>query len=312
MHVEPDAVDAVDERIGLLKLLRDVLERAGLVPPSDDRLHHPAAVDAVHTAQRALRSGRLDDDRRQSVQDVLDRLPPPAFGPAAPQSHLHRSVMRALRSIPPRQDADGAPVTIDIAPWRPAEHEVLNRTVTLLDRIWPESLAELRATVMEIALLTGNAINGYTDFTVHGTVLINRTRLTDAADGLPGPVRFAEALVHEGAHTRCNAAAVADPFLQPEPAADSGPSSGHVLVATPLRADFRPLSGLFQQTVVLARSVQLYRRLDDHHPAIDTRRTRLLDSADQAVTTLTAHTGALTPRGRKVLAECAAVLGSQR
>ncbi|MFE5851823.1 hypothetical protein ACFQ61_01155 [Streptomyces sp. NPDC056500] len=77
MHVEPDAVDAVDERIGLLKLLRGVLERVGLVPSPDDRLHHPTAVDAVHTAQRALRSGRLDDDRRQSVQDVLDVLGSP-------------------------------------------------------------------------------------------------------------------------------------------------------------------------------------------------------------------------------------------
>ncbi|MEU0985962.1 hypothetical protein [Streptomyces sp. NPDC005953] len=46
MHVDPDAVDAVDERTVLLKLLRDVPERAGLVPPPDDRLHHPATVDA--------------------------------------------------------------------------------------------------------------------------------------------------------------------------------------------------------------------------------------------------------------------------
>ncbi|WP_058047700.1 hypothetical protein [Streptomyces roseifaciens] len=38
-----------------------------------------------------------------------------------------------------------------------------------------------------MALLDGMAIDGFTDFTVHGAVLINRRRLSATRSGLPGP-----------------------------------------------------------------------------------------------------------------------------
>ncbi|MCM2392532.1 aKG-HExxH-type peptide beta-hydroxylase [Streptomyces albipurpureus] len=314
MYVEPDAAGAVKERTVLLERMREVLDRAGLAAPRGS-LGHPAAVDVVHTAQRELRSGPLTPDRRRTLMDALDRLPPPVFGPAEPGGHLSRSVTRALRSIPPRRGANGQPVTLALARWQAAEREVLAETVGLLNRIWPEYADEIRETVMEIALLEGDAINGYTDFTIHGAVLVNRVRLTESATGLSGVVRLAEALVHEGAHTRCNAAAVADPFLQPERLLSSGApdapgGSGGLLVTTPLRADPRPLTGLFQQLVVLARSVLLYRRLAGQGSAVDARHAQLLVSAHQAVDTLTAHRQALTPHGRRVLAESAALLES--
>lgn len=315
MRVEPSARGAVEDRARLRKRMRTVLDRADLRVPQE-ALHHPAAVEIVHLVQRAARSGPLGPDRLRSFADWLDRVPPaPVCGAAAPQGHLGRSVARALRSVPAR-DADAPAVTADVVEWEAAERDVLDAALGLLERFWPESAAELRETVVEVALLGGAAIDGFTDFAVHGAVLVNRGRLLDSSDGLPGVVRCAEALVHEGAHTRCNAAAVAEPFLLPDGAGRGGADQGgQVLVATPLRADPRPLTGLFQQTVVLARSVLLYRRLagarfpDPGPAAVEARYAKLLDGARQAVRTLTAHTDSLTPHGRTVLAECAAVTG---
>ncbi|HET6856582.1 MAG TPA: HEXXH motif-containing putative peptide modification protein [Streptomyces sp.] len=325
MLVEPDAQDAAEDRTELLDRMRAVLERVEVEPPPADVLRHPAAVEAVHTAGR-LWSGPLEPDRRQTLADLFAELPAAAFGPAEPRGHLRRSVARALRAVPARTGPDGLPVAVEVAEWRAAERETLAEAVALLTRVWPESAAETEQTVAEIALLDGNAIDGFTDFTVHGAVLINRVRLQPSPTGLPGPVRFAEALVHEGAHTRCNAAALTGAFLLPDgswttngsgtssssPSHTSSASSGELLVATPLRADPRPLTGLFQQAVVLARSVHFYRRLSGlESAAVDARRQRLLDSGRQAVDTLAAHAGALTGRGREVLEQCADVVRAQ-
>ncbi|MCX5379740.1 HEXXH motif-containing putative peptide modification protein [Streptomyces sp. NBC_00091] len=315
MHVEPDAKGAVHERTELLHRMRRVLERAELAAPERAALRHPAVVEVVHAAGRALRSGPLDPERRRRLAARLEGVSPSAaFGPADPQGHLSRSVARALRAVPARQGADGRPVTAEVVVWRESEREALAQAVGLLTRVWPQGAAEVRESVAEIALLDGEAIDGFTDFTVHGAVLVHRARLTDSAAGLPGPVRFAEALVHEGTHTRCNAAALTEPFLIPdEPQgtdADAPGGGGELLVATPLRADPRPLTGLFQQTVVLARSVLLYRRLAVlEDPAVGARHDRLLGSAHQAVETLDSHSGKLTAHGQRLLAQCAGVLG---
>ncbi|AJT69978.3 hypothetical protein T261_8385 [Streptomyces lydicus] len=309
MHIEPDRQGAVDDRTVLLDRMREVLGRAGLAPPQGDGLRHPAAVELVHTVQRALRAGPLAPGRRQSLEAQLAHVSQPLFGPADPQGHLKRSVGRALKAIPAAVGAGGQPVTAEVAVWRPAERELLTEALSLLTRVWPESAVETREAVVEIALLDGDAIDGFTDFTVHGGVFVNRARLTESGDGLPGPVRCAEALVHEGAHTRCNVAAVRKPFLLPERSAGTGSSQqDDLLVATPLRADRRPLTGLFQQTVVLTRSLLFYRRLGNLGTAVDARRDRLLGSARQAVDTLTDHAHKLTTPGQQVLVECAAAL----
>ncbi|WP_329073143.1 aKG-HExxH-type peptide beta-hydroxylase [Streptomyces sp. NBC_01429] len=367
MHVEADVRGAVEDRREVVERIRAVLDRlefaeateateaTGLTEftdpkapggpgerasaltaasVSDDVLRRPAAIEAVHTAQRALRSGTPTREPLTALAAVLGRFAgdgPPALGPAEPQDHLRRSVSRALRSIPARRRDDGAPVTAGVVGWDAEQRHVLVRAVDLLTGIWPEMVGELSETVAEVALLDGDAIDGFTDFTVHGVVLLHRDRLTTSASGLPGPVRCAEALVHEGTHNRCNAAAVAEPFLLPDPAdggatgADGGSAGsggtgaaapGALRVTTPLRADPRPLSGLFQQTVVLARGVLLYRRLaapamlrmpGTAERAVTAREARLTASARQAVDTLTAHSGALTDSGLALLGECAAV-----
>ncbi|MEW1865498.1 HEXXH motif-containing putative peptide modification protein [Streptomyces sp. NPDC088194] len=315
MRVEPDAQEAVHERTQVLRRLRRVLERAELTPPAPEALRHPAAAEVAHLAQHALRLGPLRPEQHSRLAARLERVPPAAFGPADPQDHLDRSVTRALRAIPARQGADGQPVTAVLTVWDERERASLARALGLLTRVWPEAAAEVRETVTEIALLDGEAINGFTDFTVHGAVLIHRARLTDSAAGLPGHVRFAEALVHEGTHTRCNAAALTTPFLEPGDQAqdaDGTGRAGELLVETPLRADPRPLTGLFQQTVVLARSVEFYLRHTGADPAVDSRRATLLRGAHQAVDTLNAHADQLTDDGKRLLAECGALIGADR
>ncbi|MGW6236004.1 aKG-HExxH-type peptide beta-hydroxylase [Streptomyces sp. NPDC055094] len=310
MHVEPDAREATRERTGLVERMRAVLLRAELAPPPEEALRHPAAAETVHTAQHALRSGALGQERRATLSARLGALTAPSGGPAEPAGHLRRSLARALRSLPaPR--SDGPPRTAATAAWTGREREVLADALALLAAAWPRSAAEIRETVAEVALLEGNAIDGYTDFAVHGAIFLNRVRLTPGDDGLPAAVRCAEAVLHEATHTRCNAAAVAQPFLLPERASGEGGAGtgtgGPLLVATPLRADPRPLSGLFQQTVVLARIVCLYERLDQSGEAVARRRERVTASARQAVHTLAEHEHSLTPRGGSVLASCAVV-----
>jgi HEXXH motif-containing protein len=189
--------------------------------------------------------------------------------------------------------------------WRDTDRVVFTKAVNLLEAAWPQMLAELREMVRQVVLLRGDAIEGFTDFAVHGSVMINQARLATGSTGLPGPVRLAEALVHEGTHTRCNAAQMVRPFLRP--AGGDGE-----LVMTPLRADPRPLTGLFQQLVVLVRSALLYRRLpvgegigDAAHRA---RLDRLIGQAHQSAETLARHLKALTSHGQEVLAEATALL----
>ncbi|MFI7292219.1 aKG-HExxH-type peptide beta-hydroxylase [Streptomyces anulatus] len=318
MRVEPDARESAEERSALALMTRTALERVGLEVLSREAAR-PAVVEAAHVAQHMIRTGHPTPERLTRVTGMLDRarsdrattpssgLPWPVEL-AEPGPHLERSVARALKSVPKRATEPDAPHGSEVTGWRAHERDTAHHAVALLRSAWPGAAAELSTVLVQIALLDGPAIDGFTDFTVHGAVFIRRDRLTPDPDGLPGPVRLAEALVHEGAHTRCNAASVATrPFLRP--LKDDGP-----MVTTPLRIDPRPLTGLFQQMVVLARSVLLYRRLiaDDTdeagaHAAVRLRHDLLARSAAEAVSTMTGHRDALTDHGAAILEDAALV-----
>lgn len=218
---------------------------------------------------------------------------------------------RALAARPRGADLTGGSRLVG---WERAERAALDDSRDRLAAAWPEMLTELRICVAQVALLEGRVIDGFTDFATHGAVYVNRARLGASPRGLPGPVRFAEALVHEGTHTRCNAAQLSSPFL-------TAAADGVDPVRTPLRADPRPLAGLFQQAVVLTRCTELYRRLlNAEHttvtaaehttvtPALAARRDRLSSNARQAIGTLRQHRGSLTAHGLAVLGECDALL----
>ena len=152
--------------------------------------------------------------------------------------------------------------------------------------------------------MDGGGIDGFTDFRVHGAVFVNRRRFATGRP-IPAEIRVAEALVHEGTHTRCNAAALGRPFLLPAGTDDD------LLVLTPLRPDLRPLNGLFQQVVVLARCLSLYDRLagaGNGGEAVAARRDKLLAQSRQGLGTIGAHRARLAPHGLEVLGEAEAVM----
>jgi HEXXH motif-containing protein len=286
-------------------------------------LSHPAVVAAAHALQRAGRSDKITPEQRQVFFDQLRQAAEcvshsaqqtssgddlwRSVDLAMPQPHLQDSVARALAVIPARKASGGGDdrtlAGSAVIAWRDADRMVFRETVELLHAAWPQMLAELRAMVHQVALLGGNAIDGFTDFTVHGAVMINQARLATGSTGLPGSVRLAEALVHEGTHTRCNVAQMVRPFLRP--AGGDGE-----LVMTPLRADPRPLTGLFQQLVVLVRSALLYHRLPVGADAAAqrARQAKLIGQAHQGVEALHRHREVLTDHGQEVLTEAAAVL----
>lgn len=219
---------------------------------------------------------------------------------ASPQHHLRASLTRAIAQLPATVLAGRNPQQTVVTDWLDDHRAGFCAAANLLHRAWPQMLDELRVTVCQVALLAGNAVDGFADFTIHGAVLINCRRLKDDSHGLPGPVRFAEALVHEGTHSRCNAAVVAQPVLRPAAAADP------LTVMTPLRPDPRPLIGLFQQLVVLARCVLFYQRLLDSEvdgAAVRARHKVLLDQAVKARDVLRRHRDQLTDAGYVVVTD---------
>lgn len=308
-------------------MLWDIDEDPGLLNVMLSHVSHPAVVAIAFALQCASRSGEVSLERNSDLKQKIryaanacasfDTQPTSSGAAlwksvdlALPQHHLCESVTRALAVIPARHDSrgngDGEVLSSEVIPWRSADRAIFRKTVDLLHAAWPQMLAELREIIYQVALLRGKAIDGFTDFGVHGAIMINQARLVSDDTGLPGAVRLAEALVHEGAHTRCNAAAVGRPFLLP--ANGSGD-----LVQTPLRADPRPLAGLFQQLIVLVRSALLYRRLPGgaSDPAHHARQDKLIDQAHQGAETLTRHVPALTDHGREVLAEARALLDGE-
>ena len=130
-----------------------------------------------------------------------------------PEAHLRESLVRALAALPRKPGTPPGPASMDIGEWREDERDVFCAAGCLLAEVWPQMLAEASAVVRQVALLAGRHIDGYTDFTTHGVVFINRHRLEPGRTGLPGSARLAEALVHEGTHNRFNVAALSRPFL---------------------------------------------------------------------------------------------------
>jgi HEXXH motif-containing protein len=333
VRILPDAHNAGQDQAAVCRIVRIALERGFSWNADADRrildvmvshLSHPAIVAAAHAVQRAGRSSEITPEHHQVLADQLRQAAAGASRSAqqtssghgrwrsvdlaGPQPHLQNSVRRALAVIPARSGAGGdgrKPASSEVTCWRDADRVVFREAVDLLQAAWPRMLAELEEMVHQVVLLRGNAIDGFTDFAVHGAVMINQARLATGSTGLPGPVRLAEALVHEGTHTRCNAAQVVRPFLRP-----AGGDGERVM--TPLRADPRPLAGLFQQLVVLVRSAVLYRRLPagggSGAAAHRARQDTLIGQAHQGAQTLTRHREALTEHGQEVLAAAMALL----
>ncbi len=335
MHVQPDVRGSRSDRADVERILSGVLDgvlsRLGSgdgngngtprVDVSPESLRYPGLYAAAYEAQAACRSGRPAEAEGQrlaaQLREAVERARASgarrtASGCSAwsvdlapPEDHLRDSLARAVFQVPPRPDRLEALAALHIGDWSDADRSAFCRATCLLAAAWPEMLDELTEVVQQIALLDGFGVDGFTDVATHGAIYVNRARLEPDDAGLPGPMRMAEAIVHEGAHNRCNAAALANPFLA-DPKSGSEP-----VVMTPLRQDPRPLTGLLQQLVVLVRSVILYDRLldpPDPPAAAVARREKLRGQASEALRLIGGHTGRLTDNGRTVVAEAADLL----
>lgn len=327
MRIEPDAGPAARDEDRLGGLVAGVLTAAGCAAGTWQRedLRYPGTHALAHRLRQARRERPSPPDREHTTEQVrtvvlrsrdsaararhaaertgwaVDLAPPG-------ERHLEASVLRALRQAPEpaggpggTRTKDGSPTarTAAVTDWDAGRREVLGEAWRTLRTSWPEMSAELEVTLRQVVLLGGWGIDGFTDFTVHGAVFVNSRRLArHEPDGPAGHVRLAEALVHEGTHNRCDAAAASAPFLLA--------SGAEELLSTPLRPDPRPLAGLFQQVVVLARSVLLYRRLPDG-PAVRARHAVLLERGRRGAAALRGRSGALTDTGRELLEQAEAV-----
>ncbi|MCC3776052.1 YcaO-like family protein [Streptomyces sp. UNOB3_S3] len=323
MRIEPEAGPAARDEDRLGGLVAGVLTSAGCATGTwqRDDLRYPGMHALAHHLRSTGREPLSAPDREHATAQVrlvvlrsrdsaararraaertgwaVDLAPPG-------ERHLEASVLRALRQAPePASGSSGSgrTRTAAVIDWDAGQREVLEEAWRTLRTSWPRMAAELEVTLRQVVLLGGWGIDGFTDFAVHGAVFVNSRRLTgrEPDDGPAGHVRLAEALVHEGTHNRCDAAAASAPFLRA--------SGDRELLSTPLRPDPRPLAGLFQQVVVLARSVLLYRRLPDG-PAVRARHALLLDRGRRGAATLRGRSGALTDAGRELLEQAEAVL----
>jgi hypothetical protein len=311
MRVDPDHICALRDEQNLSSIVRGYLERALAPEPVKvgREIGYPGFVAIAHQARRTAKAelaarvpavaARATRSSSRAAAGIGDSCWAADLAP--PEPHLSESLRRALAGLP--EHRSGRTVDLAVVGWDDGHRRVFERTRDMLAAVWPEMLAELSATVRQVALLKGWGIDGYTDFVVHGAIFVNTARLGDGSDGLPAHIRLAEALVHEGTHSRCNAGAATEPVLvSAEAASARGP-----LVPTPLRADPRPVSGLFQQVLVLARCVALYDRLPASD-AVRARRERLLGQGRQGVATLRAHLCELTSQGRALVDEAAVLL----
>jgi hypothetical protein len=325
MRIQPDVNEARSDQVAVAHLLIGTLHKElGSLGAGTRELLAPLRVAELAAypglwalAYRLQEKSRAAGDRADCIEDFRHILQEARRGVeraegsgcerwhvdlTPPARHLSESLERAVFQAPERPGYEAALAEMALTPWREEQRQVFRTTSHLLSVLWPEALAELRLVVRQVALMEGGGIDGFTDFAVHGAVFVNTRRL--ASGKLPAPIRLAEALLHEGCHTRCNAAAVVRPFLK-----ESSKDAPRVM--TPLRPDPRPLTGLFQQLVVLARCLSFYEGLVGRGlggEAAAARCEKLRSRTRQALETLQTCSGALTDHGLAVVAEAGMLL----
>ncbi len=126
-----------------------------------------------------------------------------------------------------------------------AHHRIaasVEEVMALLGDAAPEIAAEMRAIVRQVVLVGAppqGGFGGASSFYLWGAMLLNAQRLT-------GRLPLAMAMIHETAHGFLFGVNLGEPLTSNDPEA---------LCVSPLRADPRPVEGVFHATFVLARMI---------------------------------------------------------
>ncbi|WP_169391281.1 aKG-HExxH-type peptide beta-hydroxylase [Stappia stellulata] len=172
----------------------------------------------------------------------------------------------------------------------------LRASLALLRDHAPTSYSEMETLVSEIVPAHGEAVNdlefdGASSLKRWGTVLINMSRSRS-------PAALAETLVHEAAHGTLFAMSPVEFYLH---------NGADARYASPLRADPRPLDGIYHATFVLARMHFAMRELTDAPGITQDARTEAIALARQSRkgfldghAVLSAHAD-YTPTGRRIM-----------
>jgi len=190
----------------------------------------------------------------QLFQQILAlRTPPPELvvrDLADPRTDFQAA--RYARAI----DTDPG-VPFQIFPPSPASSEksrkAINAAFALMDQGDPELADEIRALLREVVLAAGSerpgewTFDGASSFMLWGGILINANRDD-------GPLAMVQMLAHESSHNLLFG------FSADESLIENSPEARY---ASPLRADPRPMDGIYHATFVTARMYRAVRTLLD-------------------------------------------------
>lgn len=129
--------------------------------------------------------------------------------------------------------------------------EQINQALRLMQDGDPELAAEIPALLREIILAAGSedpkafTFDGGSSFMLWGAILINANRHD-------GELAMAQMLAHESAHNLLFGFSANGPLVE---------NSGDELYPSPLRADPRPMDGIYHATFVTARMYRVMRTL---------------------------------------------------
>lgn len=200
-----------------------------------------------------------------------------------------------VKAIAMAKVAAGGNPTIQVmtAPDRELE-DILRSGAGILAEHWPEMLAEIATTVRQLFIFSSEKVIGFVDFRSHGAVWLRESAIRT-------PLQFAEELIHEASHVRLNAAHAVSPLFL---------NDDRERYASPLRADPRPMFGVFHQMFVLCRLVEFYRRIFRvrgslantalRRGTIDDQRQKIRDNLAASHDIVVKH-AQLTPAGEALL-----------
>lgn len=204
---------------------------------------HRAVLQAAADWRKAFNSAQESRARALSNSWVFGATVDVAAGEQG-----NDALMRAVeaKKISTGLDAHITPVT----EFSGAKLENIRAAFALIDEIWPEALAEIRETLQRIYFFDSQDFISFTDFDTHGAVFIRQDFIDD-------PCRLAEEILHESSHIHLNTILAVTPLFL---------NTSDERYTSPLRADPRPMYGVFHQMYVLSRLAHFCGLMADREP----------------------------------------------